>query len=91
MSALERLQLIASTLPQESVEALIQVAQHMSPRTLPISAEDLQRRLDAAPFEDVDAETAAELDAALREAQAIRVLPSKNSNPAVAYRRSAWL
>jgi hypothetical protein len=63
MTALERLQAIAATLPPDAVDVLVAVAERMSP------APDFEACLASLPEEEVDSTTAAELAAARREAE----------------------
>lgn len=61
MTALERLQVIAATLPPDAVDALVAVAERMMP------AQEFAAYLAAQPEEPVDEETAVRIDAALNE------------------------
>ena len=64
MSDLERLIEIVRVLPPVKVHALLSVAEQM---TGYVSDEEFMGKIDSAPAIDVDAETAAELRAALAE------------------------
>lgn len=60
MTALERLNSIASTLDESAIDILISVAQLMPPEK-PLSYEEFLGRMAATPAEEIDAETAAML------------------------------
>lgn len=65
--SLERLNRIASALPEDAVEALIRVAEHMEMRTIPQGDQPFLDRLACVPEEEIDEQTAREL----REARAV--------------------
>ena len=64
MRELERLIEIARRLPPAKVHALLTVAEQMTDY---VSDEEFLRKIESAPAEDVDEETAAELRTALSE------------------------
>lgn len=67
MSAREQVHALADTLPEDQLRAIVAFARYLEDeeQTEPISDEEFWARLDAVDQEEVDAETAAVLDAAL--------------------------